>query len=108
MRFLRSLPAILSFLVLGAHLLRSGLVLLVPLPLLFIFLLIPKAPWAVRSCQALLGLGALEWLRTLAMRVIERNGAGEPYLRLVLILGFVAAFTAGSALLLRVPERAPE
>ena len=29
MRFLRSLPAILSFLVLGAHLLRSGLLLLV-------------------------------------------------------------------------------
>lgn len=107
MRFLRSLPAILSFLVLGAHFLRSGMPLLVPLPLLLIVLLVPKAPWAVRTCQAALGLGALEWLRALVMRVLERGALGEPYLRLVLILGAVALFTAGSALLLRVPTKEP-
>jgi len=107
MRFLRSIPALLAFLVLGAHFMRSGTVLLVPLPLLLIILLVPKAPWAVRTCQAALGLGALEWLRTLVMRVLERSALGEPYLRLIVILGAVALFTAGSALLLRVPAKEP-
>ena len=105
MGFLRKLPAALAFLVLGAHFMRSGTILLVPLPLLLIGFLFPKAVWAVRTCQVALLLGGLEWVRTLVMRVLERSAFGEPYLRLVLILGLVAAFTAGSALLLRVPGK---
>ncbi len=107
MRLLRGLPAALAFLALGAHLLRSGWLPLVALPLLLIPLLFASAPWAVRACRAALALGALEWLRTLAVLAAARSAGGEPWGRMAVILGAVAAFTAGSALLLRLPAKVP-
>jgi len=38
-------------------------------------------------------LGAFEWLRTLMAFASMRMALGQPYLRLTLILGAVAAFT---------------
>ncbi len=48
--------------------------------------------------QGALLLGALEWLRTLVRLASDRLQEGEPVLRLVLILGTVAALTAFSTL----------
>lgn len=107
MRFLRGLPAALALLALAAHLLRSGWLPLVALPLLLVPLSFAQAPWAVRTCRAALGLGTLEWLRTLAVLAAARSAAGAPWGRLALILGTVAACTAGSALLLRTPAKGP-
>jgi hypothetical protein len=94
---LRVAAVVTSTLVLGAHVLRQGwlvaAVLIAASPLLL--LLEGRSP--VRVLQGLLGLGALEWVRTTIVLVGLRLAAGAPYLRLVAILGTVAILTAVSA-----------
>ena len=94
-------PVAVSLLVLGAHFLRAGNpgLLLVVLVLL-VFLAVPRR-WAARTVQTALLLGTLEWLRTLVQRASERMTFGQPYGRLVIILGAVATVTALSALVFR-------
>jgi len=101
MRFLRSIPAALAFLALGAHLLRAGAIFALAVPMVFIALLVPRANWALRICQGALLLGALEWVRVAVGYVLERRAEGVPFQRLLLILGAVALGTAASGLLLR-------
>ena len=94
-------PIVLSVLVLGAHLLRltnslpiAGVIVLVLLGLLFV-----RRPWSARYVQTVLVIGTVEWLRTMLALAQFRAALGEPYLRLVLILGVVAAVTLCAALL---------
>jgi hypothetical protein len=95
-------PVVLSLLVLGAHFLRADNVVLLVMPVLLLGLLVLRRPWAARIVQVGLVLGALEWIRTIAVLAGERMRAGEPVLRLIAILGVVAAVTALSALLFQV------
>lgn len=99
MNFLFLLPASLSLVVLAAHFLRTGNLLLVLLILALIPLLALRRRWVRRAVQVVLVLGALEWLRTLLVLVHFRMMSGEPFGRMVVILGTVALFTALSALL---------
>ncbi len=99
MNFLRLLPVFLSALLLGAHFLRLELIPFVVLALLFPAFLLFKRLWATRLVQIFLVLGALEWIRILLIYVDERREDGQPWIRLALILGFIAVFTGGSALL---------
>lgn len=92
-------PIVISILVLGAHFLRSGSLLVVVAAIGLVALLPLRRPWVARLTQTVLVLGALEWARTLLTLMISRLEAGEPYLRMALILGVVAAVSAGSALL---------
>ena len=101
---LRLLPAVLALLVLGAHFLRAGYLALVAAALAVALLLFVRRPWAARAVQGALVLGALEWLRTLALLALERRAAGAPYLRMTLILGGVALTTALSLLAFRSPK----
>ncbi|MCU0764817.1 MAG: hypothetical protein MUF32_02035 [Burkholderiaceae bacterium] len=83
----------LALLLLAAHFYRADW--LAPALLsaaLTLLLAVPRA-WAARAVQLALVAGAIEWLRTLAAIVALRMATGQPYLRLVLILGGVAAFT---------------
>jgi hypothetical protein len=98
---LRLLPAALAFLVLGAHFLRAGQVALVSVAFAFIAPLFVRRPWAARAVQGALVLGALEWLRTLALLAEERRTAGAPYLRMTLILAGVALATTLALLAFR-------
>lgn len=98
MKVIRLIPLLLSCLLLGAHFLRAGLTPMVILSLNLPFLLFIKQQWATRLLQLCMILGAVEWLRTLFFMVTERQNMGEPWLRLVLILGGVSLFTALSAL----------
>jgi hypothetical protein len=100
MNFVRLIPVMLSCLLLGAHFLRADLPIVAVLIVLFPTLLIVRQPWAARLTQLVLVLGAIEWIRTLAVFVAARREMGLPWGRLVVILGAVAAFTAGSGLLL--------
>lgn len=100
------LPTVLSMLVLGAHLLRLS----VPLGAAVIFvagllglLAVPRR-WAARVVQVVLVLGALEWLRTLLALVETRQQTGQPYVRLVVILGVVIAVSLAAALLFETPR----
>jgi hypothetical protein len=92
-------PAIVSLLVLGAHFLRAGNVALVVLVLVLVLVLHIRRPWAARTVQLALALGAIEWGRTTVRLATGRIDAGEPVFRLVVILGAVTLVTASSALM---------
>lgn len=99
MNALRLLPVIFSFILLGAHFYRAGLVPLTFLSVAILFLLFLRKTWVPRVFQLLLLLGACEWLRTLYAFAAMRIAWGEPWTRLALILGGVALFTALSGLI---------
>lgn len=94
-------PVVICLLVLGAHFLRAGHVVLVLLVLVLVAMLGVRRRWAGRLVQVGLVLGAVEWLRTLVSLAAGRVAAGQPWLRLVLILGCVTVVTALSALVFR-------
>jgi len=98
---LRLFPAALTLLALGAHFLRAGNLAMVAAAFFAFALLFVPRPWAARVVQGALVLGALEWLRTLALLAGERRAAGAPYLRMTLILAGVALATALSLLAFR-------
>jgi hypothetical protein len=99
MTFVQLVAPVLAFALLGAHFYRGGHDVLVAVALAAALFVVVRRPWAARAIQVMLVLGALEWLRTgvdLAQMRVER---GEPFLRLALIVGAVAVFTALAALL---------
>jgi len=95
---------ILSALLFGAHLLRGGHLALAVAVALTPGLLLFRGLWAPRVVRTVLVLAAAEWLRTLWALVDFRSAQGLPFTRLAIILGAVAAVTAGAALC--VPSRA--
>lgn len=107
MVWLRVLPTILSYLVLGASLLRGatgfagwfGAAAVAFLPLL----LLEKRHWVPRLLAAGLLLSAPRWLWIAWNVAQERMILGRPYLRMALILGAVAAVNIWAAWLLRRP-----
>lgn len=99
---LLTLP-VLALLLLGAHFMHAGLLPLAILAVLLIGLLAVRRPWAARTVQAILAVGVIEWVLTAITRAQIRMGHDEPYLRLVLILGGVALFTALAAAIFQHP-----
>ena len=90
---------VLSLVVLGAHFLRDGTWVGVFACLLLIGMLFLRRPWVARVMQVALVLGALEWLRTMYELAHVRALHGQPYGRMLAILGVVAAVTMCSAFL---------
>ncbi|MFW5951882.1 MAG: hypothetical protein ACOCVZ_07195 [Gemmatimonadota bacterium] len=104
MTALAVVPTVLSTLVLAAHFLRGGHLAVVVVLIVIIPLLGLRRWWVPRVFQLILGLGALEWLRTLlAIRDI-RIALDQPHARMVAILAGVALFTAISAALFELPR----
>lgn len=101
MNILRLFPVIFSFLILSAHFSRQDFPILSILCLLIPLLLFIKRAWVARLIQIVLIIGSIEWVRTLFYYVNQRQSVGEPYLRLVIIIGFVVLFTGLSALVFR-------
>ena len=97
------LPAILSVLLLAAHFLRESNFLVVVGLLALLPVLAWRARWVAVLARCTLWLGALVWLFTLVRLAAFRLRLGEPWLRMALILGGVAAFTALSALVFSAP-----
>ena len=98
-RVLIYIPVVLSLVVLGAHCMRYGNSIGVTAAVVLIALLFVRQPWVARLMQTVLILGALEWVRTLYVLVQVRAALGEPFIRMIVILGVVAAVTFCSALL---------
>ena len=94
------LPA-LALLLLGAHFFRAALVPLTVACLGLVALLFVRARWAWLTLQAALAIGTFEWLRTAWEFASMRAAMGQPYTRLLVILGSVALVTALAALALR-------
>jgi len=101
MNFVRLLPVLLSFVLLAAHFSRNGIPLLVFVSIALPLLLLVRRPWVPRLFRVLLVLGGLEWLRRLVALALARQAAGEPWVRLAVILGTVALVTFASALVFR-------
>ena len=101
MNFLRLLPVFISFLLLSAHFVRASQTMLAVLPMLFLLLLIFRKSWVPRVIQLVLLLGAIEWLSTLVSVAQIRIEFGMPWIRMAIILGAVALFTAFSSLVFR-------
>jgi hypothetical protein len=101
MLFLQMVPVILSLVVLAAHFTRQGQPMLVFLTLALIGLLAVPRLWAARLLQAVLLLGAAEWVWTLIVLARVRGEQGLPATRMVIILAVVAILTAASALVFR-------
>ena len=101
MNFIRLLPVMLSFLLLGAHFFRAGDALLAGLSVALLLLLFLRETWIPKLFQMLLVLGALEWLRALYGFAQMRIASGEPWTRLAVILGSVAVLTGLSGLIFR-------
>ena len=93
------IPVVLSLLVLGAHFMRYGNSIGVFAALVLIGLLFIRRPWVARLMQVVLVLGALEWVRTMYELGHMRALHGQPYGRMLVILGIVATVTLCSALL---------
>jgi hypothetical protein len=91
------IPVFISLLLLAAHFLRYGNILFMALLLLVIPLLAIRKKWVVLLFRILLFLGAVEWVRTIWTLVAIRMEFEKPYLRMAVILGVVALFTALSA-----------
>jgi len=98
MTFLQLLPTLLSWLVFCAHLFRVGMLPLLPFVLPLPLLLLVKHGLVARFFQLALFFIAAQWLIVAAFKAAHRAEAGEPWLRLVLILCGVAllAFLAAA------------
>lgn len=92
-------PVVLSLVALGAHFLRFGHWIGGIASVALVALLAVRRPWVPRLMQVVLVLGAVEWLRTLHGLAQVRSAMGQPYVRMTVILGAVAAMTFLSALL---------
>jgi NADH:ubiquinone oxidoreductase subunit 6 (subunit J) len=103
MSFPLLLPAILSFLVLAAHFMRSGSFVLVAACLLVPFLMFLKRRWVPWVVQILLLLGGVEWLFTTVMLVNQRQEEQRDWHRMAVILGGVMLFTLASGLAFLTP-----
>src|SRR4051812_868670 len=95
------MPVAFAFILLAAHFHRAAMLASEVLAVMAIGLLFVRQAWAARTLQLLLVLGAVEWLRTLAVLVQERQAQHAPFLRLAAILGCVAVATAACALVFR-------
>ena len=87
--------------ILGAHFLRAGSVVMVAVVVVLLSMLCVRRRWAARTVQVALVLGMVEWGRTLMTLASARAENGEPLLRMALILGSVALVTGLSTLVFR-------
>jgi hypothetical protein len=95
------MPA-LALVLLAAHLFHAGATVLAAVAVLLVALLAVRRWWAARLLQAVLLLTTVEWLRTTVVLSQARIAQAQPYVRLVVILVAVAAFTAAAAAVFQV------
>ena len=101
MNFLRLLPVFISFLLMSAHFLRAGQLVIAVVLLCMLLLLLIRQYWVPWVIQLILLLGAVEWLLTLYSVAQIRIGQDMPWMRMAIILGVVALMTALSCLVFR-------
>lgn len=99
--FVQLLPAIVSLLVLGAHFLRSGSIILFFLTVALTFGLFIREPFMARVTQVALILATIEWGRYAIVFVSARMEAGQPWQRLAIIIGVVGLVSFASIFVFR-------
>jgi hypothetical protein len=99
---LLAVPAI-ALLLLAAHFAHAGLWTVAAACVAATALLAVQRAWAARTLQFLLAIGALEWILTAASLARMRVTHGQPYLRMLVILGTVFVLTVLAALIFQHP-----
>ena len=94
----RLIPVVVSFLLLAAHFLRQGNLVVVGVCLVLPAFLLVRRPWVTYLLSFALLLGGIEWLRTLLAIASRRQMIGDPWERMVAILGAVTSLTLFSIL----------
>ena len=90
---LRTIAAGFALLLLGAHFLRSGSVILASVFALMPLLLMVRRRFALRVVQIALAAGVPIWIHTALVLTWMRLQIGAPWLRMLLILSAVTLFT---------------
>ncbi len=103
MNALRLSPVLISTLFLAAHFFRARNFPLLALAAGVAAILLIRRRWVPRVVQIALIIGGVEWVRTTVVFASARAAAGQPWIRLVVILGAVALFTMCSGLVFRLP-----
>jgi hypothetical protein len=93
----RSIPAVVALLLLSAHFYRAAALVPAVLSAAAVALVFVRRPWAAFVLRLGLAAGSIVWIVTAWGIAQERMAAGKPYLRMLAILGAVAAFTAVAA-----------
>jgi len=94
-------PLAVSAILIAAHFLRSGNILVTIVCLAAPLLLLVRTPAVRIAVQIMLVIAAAEWVRTAFVIAQERAASGAPVTRMFVILGSVALFTLLSAIPLR-------
>lgn len=97
----RSIPTVLSALLLAAHFLRAGDLFWMTLSLVFPVLLLVHRSWAVRTVQACLLAAAGTWTLTAVEVARMRIAEGRPWVRMACILAAVTLLALAAAWLLQ-------
>jgi len=96
-RALRSIPAALALLLLAAHFYRASAIVPAAFCVAALALVFFRRHAVVLALRLGLAAGSVVWIVT-AWRIFRtRMNAGEPYIRMLAILGAVALFTAIAA-----------
>ena len=98
MTFVTLIPVILSALMLAAHFSRAGNFVGIIASVAVLILLAIRKKWVARALQVLLVAGGFVWINTAWTIAKFRYAAGQPFGRMLIILGIVALFTIASAL----------
>ncbi len=98
------LPVLLSTLVMAAHFLRMGNLVLMLVVLAVPAILLIRRAWAPRSVQGILVVEALYWVKVALEYIAERQAAGVSWTALAIILGSAALLTAASGLVFFAPR----
>ena len=104
----RTTLPVLAALLLAAHFHRGGITVAAGVALGLAALAFVRRRWARRWVQAGLAVGVLVWLHTAWLLASGRAAQGQPYGRLVAILGAVAGLTALAAWLARPVPTDPD
>jgi len=97
------IPAVLSLLVLAAHFLRSGNLLLVAGCLAICPLMLLRKRWVARLVQVVLIVSALNWVLVTNSMAVDRIDQGRDWKRAAIILLSVALVNVISAILFSTP-----
>ena len=87
---IKILAVIFCYLLIAAHLFRANMPFLMLISLFIPFLLFWKTKISVRIIQISLLLSAFEWIRTMIFLINIRIETNENWIRMAIILGFVA------------------
>lgn len=95
---------ILAYLLVAAHFLRAGELILVSIVALMLGLLAVRRAWVAHLSRLALFLSALVWLHTVVGMAALRYTMELPYLRLSLILASVIVLTLAAIFVFEHPQ----